>query len=148
MTTNPTPKVSPSLAEVLRQAADLLVAHPDLPPPYITTSSHGGASADLAWILMLHADRGLVEQKAVALQIIRTVGGKWEKLTYGDDFTFGQQRGPLRLEVVVKREAVCERVVTGTETVTIPAVAANPERTEEREVVEWRCEPVLAEAVS
>ena len=132
-----------SLADTLRSAADVLEAHPELPVPYITTSSNG--SADLSWYLM-HDSRDLVEQKATAQQIIRSIGGKWDKVPdLYSDFTFIQHRDGLRLFLQVQREAVCERVVTGTETVTIPAKAAEPERVEEREVVEWICEPLLAE---
>jgi hypothetical protein len=139
-----------TLADVLRAAADLIAQHPDLPPPYITTSSHMGEhTADLAWYLMIGGGRTLADQKADAARIVSTIDGKWEKLpdTYSD-FVFRQQRGPLKLDVQVTREAVCERIVTGVESVTIPAKAAVPARTEEREIVEWRCEPLLAEATS
>ncbi|WP_282775828.1 hypothetical protein [Nocardia sp. CC201C] len=57
----------------------------------------------------------------------------------------------LRIELVELREQVCERVVTGVETVTeeIPdpdyiAAAPTITRTREVESVEWRCAPVLA----
>jgi hypothetical protein len=140
------PDTTQTLADLLHAAGDLLAEHPDLPQPYITTSTE--PRVDLNWYLMLGVT-DLGEQKATAQQIIRAVGGHWTKIpdTYSD-FMFRQDRDGLRFEVMVTREAVCERVVTGTETVTVPAVAAQPARTEEREVVEWRCEPLLAQAVS
>jgi hypothetical protein len=144
-----TDTITRTLSDVLRSAADLIGAHPELPAPYITTSSYDDRhGADLNWYLM-HDSSDLGEQKAAAQKIIRAIGGHWDKVpdTYSD-FTFIQERDGLRLFMQVTREAVCERVVTGTETVTIPAKAAVPERTETREVVEWRCEPLLAEAVS
>ena len=56
----------------------------------------------------------------------------------------------LRVQLVARRELVCERVVVGTETVTktVPdpeMVAQVPqvEVTEQVEQVEWRCGPVL-----
>lgn len=59
--------------------------------------------------------------------------------------------GPVAVEVYAQRDEVCERVVTGVETVTktVPdpeALAAVPtvEVTEEVEQVEWRCRPLLA----
>ncbi len=59
--------------------------------------------------------------------------------------------GPVEVEVFVDREEVCERVVTGTETVTktVPdpeQLAAVPmvEVTEVVEHVEWVCPPLLA----
>lgn len=68
----------------------------------------------------------------------------------------------VKVEVLAYRDEVCERVVTGTETVTKKvkdpeALAAVPEVevTEERETYEWVCKPLLggdpaadAEAVS
>ena len=50
----------------------------------------------------------------------------------------------LHVVAYAGRDRVCERVVTGIETVTVPAVEAKPETTEEREIVEWRCAPLLA----
>ena len=139
-----------TLADVLRAAADLIEAHPDLPPPYITTSSHRDQhTADLSWFLMINDGRTLAQQKTAAALIVSTIDGHWEKIpdTY-QDFVFRQQRDGLKLDVQVTREAVCERIVTGTETVTIPEKPAEPARTVKRETVEWRCEPLLAEATS
>lgn len=60
--------------------------------------------------------------------------------------------GPVTLAAYIEREQVCDRVVVGTEMVveTGPdpeAVAALPvvEREVEREIVEWRCRPLLAD---
>lgn len=58
---------------------------------------------------------------------------------------------PLRtisLTLTDEREAVCTRIVTGTETVTeeVPdpeALAAVPTITQTRELVEWSCEPLM-----
>jgi hypothetical protein len=132
------------LVAALREAADLLEQHPELPQPYITSSISGKTS--LAWQLVIESIHGLdlAGQKATAREIIRTVGGQWAKQD-GVDFYFEQERGLLDLVVVVKREAVCERVVVGTETRTIPAVEARPEHTETVEKVEWRCQPLLAD---
>jgi hypothetical protein len=59
--------------------------------------------------------------------------------------------GPVELHVNGHREEVCERIVTGVETVTKTvkdpeALAAVPEIevTEEVEKVEWRCSPLMA----
>jgi DhnA family fructose-bisphosphate aldolase class Ia len=55
--------------------------------------------------------------------------------------------GPIELAVHTERKTVCERVVTGTETVTkqVPDPAAPlVEVTEEVEKVEWVCRPLLA----
>lgn len=63
--------------------------------------------------------------------------------------------GPTSIEVFANREQVCEKVITGTETVTktvqdpemlkaVPLV----EVTEQVETFEWRCHPLLAEQVT
>jgi len=61
--------------------------------------------------------------------------------------------GPVGIKASAAREEVCERVVTGVETVTktVPdpaALAAVPqvEVTEQVETVEWICRPLLADA--
>jgi hypothetical protein len=135
-----------TLVAALREAADLLEQHPDLPQPYITSSSNGTAS--LSWYL--HGDNlGLSGQKDAAALIVSTIDGEWLKGSgdwEGPLGTFSQRRGLLRLTVTVTRDAVCERVVVGTETRTIPAVEAQPERTETVEKVEWRCQPLLADS--
>lgn len=132
------------LSETLRVVAALIEEHPDLPEPYVTSSSDGGAY--LAWYLHINGRaEDEADQKAKAQQIIRTLGGKWEKDFSGDQADFRQERDGLRFTVSVDRPAVCVRRVVGTETVTLPAVEAAPERTVEREIVEWDCEPVLAE---
>lgn len=137
---------SNTLPEALRQAADLIEAHPELPTPVVTTYSSG--TVNVAWQLMNDAATE-TDQKAAARLIIRAIGGKWDKREYGGDtFYFDQTFGLLELSIYATREQVCERIVTGTETVTIAAKPAEPERVEEREIVEWRCEPILAEAVS
>lgn len=137
-----TTTTAPPIVEALRQVADLLEQHPDLPQPYITSSSDG--TMRLAWYLSIN-DRGTpAEQKAIAQQIIRAIGGHWDKDARDDEVSFDQRRGSLAMQVLVVREAVCTRRVVGTEEVTIPAVEAKPERTETREVVEWDCAPILA----
>lgn len=140
-----------ALADLLRSAGDLIAAHPEIPTPYVTGisySSGSGQAVDLNWFVPINvADH--VEQKRTAARILKAVGGKWDKDPNPDErFNFTQHRGGLHLNVQVEREAVCERVVTGVESVTISAVAAVPEHTIERDIVEWRCEPVLAEVAS
>lgn len=141
-----------TMSDTLRAVADLIDAHPELPfPPYTTVHSHTPERADLAWNLHINGNAAdAADQKAKAAGILRTLGGTWDKDFWDDTdrADFQQSRDGLNLRVTVQRSAVCERVVVDTETVTIPAVEAQPERTETREVVEWRCEPVLSEVAS
>lgn len=139
-----------TMAETLRAVADLLDAHtPGLPlRPSVSVYDHIPHLADLAWNFHINGNAAdAADQKAKAALTLRLLGGKWDKDFFDDTdrADFEQTRDGLRMRVTVNRSAVCERIVTGTETVTLSAVEAQPERTEEREVVEWRCDPVLAE---
>lgn len=121
----------------LRQLADLLAAHPELMTP------HGALQ-----VIPLGEQQSR-EQLAVWA---RALPGKKEK-QINDTFAnlVGTLRG-LQVKVVAYRDEVCERVVTGVETVTKKvkdpqALAAVPEIevTEEVEQVEWVCRPMLAD---
>src|SRR5690606_12235427 len=99
-------------------------AHPDLPAPMVSIYRQTPELGDMDWFL----DGDGAEQKATAARIIRAIGGKWDKAPFGDTMRFNQERDGLRLCVSAERTAVCERVVIGVETVTLPAVEAQPER--------------------
>jgi hypothetical protein len=125
----------------LRAAADLLERFPDLDQPYIVGRHNG--TVELNWFL-----NGAENARATAAEVVRSIGGTWERgeANYsGPLATWDQERDGLFLFVQVSRDEVCERIVTGTEAVLIPAVEAQPERTETREIVEWRCAPLLAD---
>lgn len=130
------------LASNLRDVADLLAAHSGLPAPCVF--AYSGGRVDVSWHLMNEED-SKDDQKAAALAIRKAIGGTWTKNPWGDRFDFMRKHGDLTLQILAERDQMCERVVVGTETITIPAVEAQPERTEEREVVEWRCDPVLTD---
>lgn len=132
-----------SIVGNLHHAADLLAAHPDIPQPYITSRSAG--TVDLSWYL--HNDPGCPERETAAA-IIRTIGGKWDRGEAnhsGPLAIWSQARDGLRLYISVSRDEVCERRVVGAEKVTLPAVPAQPERVEYREIVEWDCKPILSD---
>lgn len=126
-----------------RTAADLLEQHSDIATPVVASDGR------IFWNLWpFECPDGV---PAMVAAIRRAVGGKWDKREqegiYGGESEMVFEREGYR--IVVKRESVCTRRVVGTETVTLPAVEAQPERTVERDVVEWDCAPVLgAEAVS
>ncbi len=135
-------KPKPAQAEMLRIAADLIESMPSIPAPCVWAYSSGTVAVQ--WQLMHNADTK-DGQRLAAQQIIRAVGGKWDKKPSGDSFNFEREYRGLGLEILADREQVCDRRVVGTEDVTIPAVEARPERVEVREIVEWDCSPVLAE---
>ena len=143
-------------AASLRAVADLIDVHPDLPEPYVTAYSSGNIEAH--WYLHINdLEKDMPGQKAAAAQIVSTLGGKWDKreALFNDTRSeFTQRRDGLFLEVVVNRAAVCERVVTGSHTVTVPATPAMParpaeaERTKTVEDFTWVCSSLLADPVS
>lgn len=121
----------------LRALADLLEQRPELMAPtgYLTVVPLG--------------EQQCREQLAAWA---RALPGRKDK-EINDRFAnlVGALRG-LKLKVLAYRDEVCERVVTGVETVTKTvkdpeALAAVPEIevTEEVEQVEWVCRPMLAD---
>lgn len=121
----------------LRAAAALIEQHPDIPAPMVTAYTSGAVELD--WFVN-HGD----DQRVTMQAIRRALGGAWDKTTSAAYFNLTTERDGLQLSILADREEVCTRRVVGTEVVTVPAVEAQPERTEVREVVEWDCEPVLA----
>lgn len=123
----------------LRQLADLLDANPVIPLPY-------PGSTTWAPPMAIHT----FDRDTLIATIRALPPGTWDK-HYGDGplgFDLTGSLAGLRVRVSGNREDVCERVVVGTETVTVPAEPAReatPERVETVEVVEWKCSPILAD---
>lgn len=118
--------------EGLRQLADWLDAHPDIDLPW-TGTTYDPFSLGV-WLT-----------KEELAEIVRALPGRVEKQFDETVVRVTSAFGGLRVQAYSGRNEVCERIVTGTETVTVPAIEAKPERTEVREVVEWRCHPILAD---
>lgn len=132
-------------SETHRAVADFLDAHPGIPVPYTAVYDHQPDVADLSWYMHINGKGDETVQREAAQAIVRGVGGKWDKEFSDNEARFAQRRDGLNMLVVVVREAVCERRVVGSETVVVPAIEAEPERTVVREIVEWDCSPVLTE---
>lgn len=133
----------------LRKLADLLDSTPSLPLP--NTDGVNWYLFQNDWVDNEAAatEDGLASQKSEAARIVRLLPGAQEKQDTSGLFRFKGYIGGLTTEVIVNRPAVCERVVTGVETVTrhVPDPAVEVplvEVTEEVETFEWRCEPLLA----
>lgn len=127
----------------LRQLADFLDAHPEVPLPYMGSYQTGTFQPTMSIILI--GD----DQKEILADIARAMGTAAKRV---DDDRF-RQFGGIALSVSASREQVCERVVVGTheEIVEEPdaeALAAVPTRkvTKVVEDVEWKCTPLLAAA--
>jgi hypothetical protein len=89
------------------------------------------------------------EQPAAARDLMRALGGGTyakEASGSGSYLTLEGACGGVPVRIYVARDAVCERVVVGEEKVQVPAQPAQPARVEVREIVEWRCHPLLEAA--
>ena len=126
----------------MRALADALEQHPEVPLPIEgkTTPIMFGA-----WAFRTDDPRGLMTTIARALPC------NWDKDPGDMYFKLNGRIAGLSVQIVADRDTVCERVVTGVETVTkeVPdpeALAAVPtvQVTETVETVEWVCKPLLA----
>lgn len=134
----------------LRKLADLLEQHPELPLPY-----HGSDST--ITFMFLHGPDAKARFAAAARVILYGTGGELEKHVsdggeYGDYFDLVGAIDGLKIELTAYRDAVCERIVTGTrevtKTVPDPAIKVpTVEVTETVEDVRWVCRPVMASSV-
>jgi hypothetical protein len=137
----------------LRALADILESNPEVPLPWTGASEY----SEIAISDFLHVENPR-EALAAAARAFR--GVKWDKgvredATYGNYFDLTGRLHGLYVRLTANRDAVCERVVTGTrevtETVKDPeALAAVPEIEVTRVVedVQWACGSVLAPAVT
>jgi hypothetical protein len=129
----------------LRQLADILEQNPALSLPYGCGTGDDPSQRVTFYYLSDEDPKGALAEFA------RIMPGPLQKQEQTDCFALVGKLGALHFDGVVYRGAVCERIVTGTETVTrtVPdpdALAAVPtvEVTETVEHVEWRCLPILA----
>lgn len=83
----------------------------------------------------------LDSKAALFLKVRRAIGGKWDK-DYGHSFTCTKTSADPAvptIKIIVEREAVCTKTVTGTKEVHVPARPAVEEHVRVEEVVEWDC---------
>lgn len=130
----------------LRELADLLERHDDLPLPDTGTGKYNA----IDWHLFGGDNQGDLEaQKDLARRIVRVLPGRAEKWETGDLFRLHGHVSGLAWQVIVEREAVCERVVTTrevTEMVPDPSVSVPlVEVTKTVEDVAWDCGSLLAD---
>jgi hypothetical protein len=126
----------------LRVLADLLETHPELPLPY--TAGTEDSPAHRLTFYYLGAD----DPKARLAEFARLIPGTLRKeATDGRTLRMVGRLAGLWVQGVAEREAVCERVVTGTREVTRTVFGPAPvvgEVTETVEDVRWDCAPLLA----
>lgn len=136
---NSKPEINPcrlALITGLREIADKLEAHPEIPEPYIGLALK---SFDTA------------EELTTA---VKAYGEKWEKNSdeayYNLTHTFGTHN--LRLQFYIDRTKVCRKIVKGTKVVPekyVPATECRVIPAHEEEIVEWVCpESLMDEAKS
>lgn len=126
----------------LRQLADMIEAHPEIDAYYLRSKAVHNALT--VWLPDDAEDLAAIARAALAH------GAKVDKDIGDQLYTVVVSFGPIRARAMAMRDQVCERVVVGTEEVTETvkdpdALAKVPEIevTEEREIIEWRCTPLL-----
>lgn len=90
------------------------------------------------------------DQKRLATELRRELGGKWDKRDAGSQFRLSRVRdedGGM-ITISMSRDAVCEKKVVGFKDVVVPAVEAQPEKVVTEEIVEWECGTLLADEVA
>lgn len=130
-------RVDVPVADKLRNLADWLDAHPNVRVSHVQASSYDGEV-----VAQDYSPETAEDLAALA----RSVGGKWEKVAPEGSTTFQLRQEVMPgyvISLVAWRSQVCTKVVTGTREVEVPDPAA-PLVTVEEEIVEWRCEPLLA----
>lgn len=136
---HPNQKLANDQAAGLRALADMIEANPEM-------AKHAGYLDDtnVFWV-RTKDDIATIARAALAH------GFEVKKNAFADTYKVLLKRGPVGFTILADRGEVCERVVTGVETITRTvkdphALAAVPEVevTETVETVEWVCKPLLA----
>jgi hypothetical protein len=117
-------------SEFLRLLADFIEDHPTLPQPNLYSFEDGGT------FFLSNKEQ------------LRSIGS-FDKKFLGEIFIAEKNIGGHTLSFRVKREAICKRVVTGTEVIPehyVPGIEGHIEPESVKEIVEWQCdEPILVE---
>jgi hypothetical protein len=127
--------------EGLEQLARFVADHPDFPEPSLA------AWQDDTDALTFQVWTWSADELAAATRLLKDDAPfrSVTKSATDDMMRVTRQFGPVvRLVACSLRHVVCERIVTGTETVEVPDPDA-PRVTVERDTVEWKCGPILAE---
>lgn len=107
----------------LRQLADFLEQHPEVPEPNCQ-----------AMTAMIWQDDAKAALRKAALAL-----GSTEK-KFSDSYVFlSRNFGSLNYQVMAFRNAVCRRLVVGLREVPEQVIPAH-----QQEIVEWECDPILA----
>jgi uncharacterized protein YbjT (DUF2867 family) len=121
----------------LRQLADALEAHPGIPLPVTEMTIH-----------FMRVD----DPRTALAEAARAFPCAWRKRAWTGEsgqsyFDLNGRLAGLSLKLSAYRDAVCTRVVTGTEDREVEEVvtpALTRKVTKPVEVVEWECSPILA----
>lgn len=126
----------------LKELADFLLAHAELPAPIVST---GGPT----WYVWWGNDGRTIAQEVDHLR--RQIGGTWTKNDPKNNsstymLTREEKLGHLTIDIQANRNDVCEKVQTGVKTLVIPAAPATEEHVIEEPVFEWQCIPLSTHA--
>ncbi|GGM84975.1 hypothetical protein GCM10012275_64670 [Longimycelium tulufanense] len=129
----------------LRALADMIEANPKLAENFNYALTHSGIRAHLRWGDRA-AELGHIARiaKRHGATVSKDIDDQWHNLALNV--------GGIKVEVLARRNEVCERIVVGTREVVeeVPdpeAMAAVPtvKRKRTEEIVRWECRPLLAQ---
>jgi hypothetical protein len=134
-----------TFAERLTDLADLLADHPEIGDP-VEIQPHAIRFQFLSgYALSVEAVKERMAEVRRAFPI-----GRWVKNDPGSGGDYNRNYFELTgrwngftVELIAYRNDVCQRVVVGTEKVVEQVPTGFEEQTVEKEIVEWRCAPVL-----
>lgn len=146
-----TPVLRREFVEGLRALAQWVEDHPEIDVPYQAKSvaTQAFTIGAHSWNSETETEQDVAE---VFASMVKALGGSRAKDADDGYMRVTRKFGPgVALEVWASRNEVCEAVVVGTETVieneiVEPAVTRRVEK--QRDIVEWRCAPVLADKAS
>lgn len=124
----------------IRELADWLEAHPEVPIPHELTGN------DYSYVLIMTLS--VDDPKATLAAIARALPGDVKKDADSSQFEIEGRVGGINVKAIAQRNEVCERVVVGTREITRtipdPRVAVPEiEVTETIEDVKWVCTPLM-----
>lgn len=131
----------------LRALADWFDQHPEMDLPYEATPRH--PSGGVHFSIGIHGTSGPDDDLPGRFaEAVKSLGGARTKVVDRGFMRVTRKFGPgVNVEVWAERDKVCEAVVVGTETVIEDEIVkpAETRRVEkQRDVIEWRCTPLLS----
>lgn len=152
MSTTDLPAIRAGFTTGLRALADWIDQHPELDIPMEVEHGWAGGRYTIGVLGYDPVSKRIREDiPGDFAAAVRALGGHRHKQADEDTMRVCRDFGPgVSLEIWTGRDDICEGVVVGTETVEVERIiqpAVVEKVTEERDVIEWRCAPLITGAI-